>query len=81
VCLSDCGNLDVPNGRVDPANDTAYPVRVTYICDPGFDLVGNPTRMCQSNRIWTGTNSTCEPRGTRFIYMYNLLCMSVLHIN
>jgi len=66
----DCGKIDVPNGRVIPANDTAYPANVTYICDPGFDLVGNLTRMCQSNRIWTGTNSSCAAKGNSCIENY-----------
>ena len=61
--MPDCGKIDIPNGRVDPANDTSYPVNLTYFCDPGYDLVGDKTRACQSNRSWTGSNSTCKPKG------------------
>ncbi|XP_052796583.1 sushi, von Willebrand factor type A, EGF and pentraxin domain-containing protein 1-like isoform X2 [Mya arenaria] len=58
----DCGDILLDNGHVDPENETAYPSTVTYMCDPGHFLVGDENRTCQSNRSWTGTNSSCQPK-------------------
>ena len=30
------------------------------MCDEGFNLTGNNTRLCLANGSWGGTNSTCE---------------------
>ncbi|XP_052795625.1 sushi, von Willebrand factor type A, EGF and pentraxin domain-containing protein 1-like [Mya arenaria] len=57
-----CGDIFLDNGHVDPENETSYPSTVTYMCDPGHFLVGDENRTCQSNRLWTGTNSTCKPK-------------------
>ena len=79
--MVDCGEIDVTNGHLDPVNDTTYPVNVTFICDPGYDLVGDQTRECQSNGRWTGTSSTCEPKGTfcnkQMFYFYITLFMGI----
>ena len=32
----------------------------TYTCDPGFILVGDPTRMCTNNGTWSGEEPRCE---------------------
>ena len=41
--------------------DTLAPGGVaTYTCDPGFILVGEPTRICSSDGTWSGMAPTCE---------------------
>ena len=41
--------------------DTLAPGGVaTYICDPGFILVGDSTRICGSDGTWSGMAPTCE---------------------
>ena len=32
---------------------------VTYICNNGFQLKGNPSRLCKSNGQWSGTLPSC----------------------
>ncbi|XP_019620839.1 PREDICTED: uncharacterized protein LOC109467334 [Branchiostoma belcheri] len=32
---------------------------LTFTCDPGYDLVGNPTITCQADATWSGTVPTC----------------------
>ena len=32
----------------------------SYICDEGYQLVGNHERRCQCNGEWAGSNATCE---------------------
>ena len=32
----------------------------TYSCVPGFELVGNPIRMCGQNGAWLGKPPTCR---------------------
>jgi CUB/sushi domain-containing protein len=49
---------DIPNGSVMVngfgAGDTAV-----YSCDEGYELVGEPTRVCQSDSTWSGEPPTC----------------------
>ena len=32
----------------------------TYVCDPGFELVGDEMRDCQSNSQWSGEAPICR---------------------
>ena len=53
--------VDPVNGMVmmtgNSEDDTA-----TYSCDPGFELVGEMTRICQSNSEWSGAPPICRRR-------------------
>ena len=31
-----------------------------YSCDPGYEVMGDMTRTCDSADNWSGTNTTCE---------------------
>ena len=55
-----CPELDDPtNGMVEW--DTLAPRGVAnYTCDPGFILVGDPTRICSSDGTWSGVPPVCE---------------------
>ena len=60
VEVIDCGELDDPdNGQVSHDETTVGSI-ATYTCDPGFNIVGNMTRICQENGDWSGTEPTCE---------------------
>ena len=41
----------------------------TYTCDPGFVLIGEPTRNCGSDGTWSGMAPICE---RKFITTYML---------
>lgn len=34
-----------------------------YVCDDGFVLVGEGTRVCSENGQWSGTEPQCEGKG------------------
>ena len=57
VCLS----LSLTNGTTFYSDPTLGVDSVaTHICDTGYTLNGGSTRTCQSDGIWSGSNSTCE---------------------
>ncbi|CAH1263510.1 CSMD3 [Branchiostoma lanceolatum] len=57
--LKTCQPLLAPDhGTVAGGNN--YGNVVTYTCDVGYDLIGNPTQTCQDNQQWTGTPPTCQ---------------------
>ena len=54
----------------DPSNGTttcllgddgvlSYEDTCTYACSTGYELIGNETRMCQSNGSWSGSPVSC----------------------
>ena len=56
----DCGALHNPaNGQV-VTTGTTFGQTATYSCNTGFNLVGNSTRMCQADGMWTASTPTCE---------------------
>ena len=65
----DCGSLDDPdNGQVSPHNTTFGSI-ATYVCDSGFNLIGNMQRTCQENEDWSGSEPTCECKSWYQFYM------------
>ena len=60
---------DPANGMVTWTSLTTGGV-ATYECDPGFELVGQETRTCQSESEWSGEAPTCEPIRTCSIRVY-----------
>ena len=57
-----CNLLTVPtNGSISYSNDTRDLGTVaTYSCDPGYEVMGDMTRTCDSADTWSGTDTTCE---------------------
>ncbi|XP_034746729.1 sushi, von Willebrand factor type A, EGF and pentraxin domain-containing protein 1 isoform X2 [Etheostoma cragini] len=53
LCRVNCGRPDVDYNGEAYGNDWWVGSVVRYTCRPGFMLVGNPTRTCQPNGLWT----------------------------
>ena len=57
--VNDCGILN-PNRPLMVSHDTTI-VNSTanYSCEIGYEINGNPTRFCQPNGIWSGSQPSC----------------------
>ena len=60
---------DIDNGVVDWSGLSPGGV-ATYTCDPGFILVGNPTRICRDDGTWSGEERTCERKLLSPLHVY-----------
>jgi len=67
----DCGDPGTPmNGeRILPS--TTIGSTVEYSCVVGFALQGNSSRICQANRLWSGTLPTCVGKWSKIILWLN----------
>ncbi|XP_078672529.1 P-selectin-like [Branchiostoma floridae x Branchiostoma belcheri] len=45
----------------DMSGDNYYQDVVTFLCDPGYELVGLSSVTCQADRTWSGIVPTCTP--------------------
>ncbi|XP_068692895.1 sushi, von Willebrand factor type A, EGF and pentraxin domain-containing protein 1-like [Montipora foliosa] len=61
VCkVVDCGIPQKPeNGRF-VGNETTFQSSITYECDEGYELQGTKTRMCTSDKKWSGRDVICS---------------------
>ena len=56
-----CSTLTDPaNGQVSHTAGTTFRQTATYSCDTGYNLVGDSTRTCQADGIWSGSAPICE---------------------
>ena len=56
-----CGQLDAPsNGGVNTSDGTSFGDVASYSCVVGYTLNGPAERACQADRLWNGTEPTCE---------------------
>ena len=61
----DCGPLDSPaNSRI-TLTGTVINSRATYSCFPGYELVGDETRLCSANGQWAGLAPFCKGQFSR----------------
>ena len=59
-------------------------VTVTYTCEPGFGLVGNPVRTClPGSNTWTGYEPPCQRKSHKqphmLPYVIDICVHSSLH--
>ena len=72
-----CPLLENPsNGNVSMTGGV-YQDTVTYTCNNGFQLSGDPTRTCGSDGQWSGSAPTCD---RKYNLQYNLVihCVDLL---
>ena len=43
-----------------------YGMIITYSCNEGYELVGEPIRVCRSDRKWSGGAPTCQLEGAKW---------------
>ena len=65
----DCGNLTSPSNGTIFFPSTIFQSVASYMCDPGHSLVGESSRTCDGNGMWSGTAPTCEGQSTYFTYV------------
>ncbi|KAM4743611.1 fibulin-7 isoform 2-T2 [Anableps anableps] len=57
---STCPKLDAPiNGRkLGKSHNVGHEVH--FLCNPGYEIVGSESRVCQESLTWTGQQPTCQ---------------------
>ena len=69
------------SGGVVCYNTTTEGSRAVYICIDGFVLMGNETRVCQSDGSWNGSIPQCIPPGMYCRQLNPSTSEVVLHFN
>ena len=63
--VRDCQSLpNITNGAVDLSEGTTFSSVAVYSCDGGYELQGDPVRMCNESGVWNGREPTCIPIGS-----------------
>ena len=65
----DCGRLSDPTNGDVSLRTTTFNSRAAYSCNNGFLLVGQTTRVCQSNGEWSGKAPVCKSERLVVVYM------------
>ena len=75
-----CGDLSIEDGSVNTGLSVEG-VIANYICDVGFELVGNVERECQSNGLWSGMNPACQGMSLSMVITgYNIITVTIIII-
>lgn len=63
-----CSDLpEIQNGwKTTSHTELVRGARITYQCDPGYDIVGSDTLTCQWDLSWSSDPPFCEKSKTRF---------------
>ena len=67
-------NAIITYGR-DTTPDFDVGTVATYVCQPGFRLVGVTTRLCQTNRTFSGE----EPMCSKYTSLEKLVTLAILY--
>lgn len=58
--VADCGYPVASFGMSVSLTDDAVGCEAVYTCGHGYELVGNATRACQPNGMWSGAEPSCK---------------------
>ena len=63
--VANCGPLIVMNPgpgnlRLDQSDGTFFNNVTTYTCDEGYNVIGDMTRVCMADEMWSGMEPVCE---------------------
>ena len=50
----------VANGSVSTPCGRGFGQEAFYVCDPGYVLMGDPSRSCRLDGAWSGTDPVCR---------------------
>ena len=56
---NNCSAKDLENGKVIPLPKTTRIAAVTFLCYPGYYLIGQYVSECEENGNWTGKWPSC----------------------
>ena len=65
----DCGSLSNPTNGLVIFSMSNLGALATYMCDEGFNLIGNSTRLCLANGLWEGTVPACQSK-IYYVHVY-----------
>ncbi|XP_072321814.1 fibulin-7 [Eucyclogobius newberryi] len=57
---STCPKLDAPGNGRKLGKSQSVGHEVHFLCDPGYELVGSESRLCQEALVWSGQQPTCR---------------------
>ena len=77
LIISDGLKIYCDNGLPDPTGVGYVGDTCIFTCAVGFILSGSVSRTCQSDRSWSGTESTCIRGGYSEMYVYPHLLLCV----
>ena len=73
-----CAPLEAPDNGDIQCTGSLFEDTCSFTCDDGFELSGSPTRTCQSDANWSGTEAVCVQgifikQVSRFILIFAIL--------
>ena len=75
MTVVECDTLTDPvSGQVSHPTGTTFGQTATYRCDTGYNLVGNNTRTCQADGMWSGSAPTCQGTSVWIVEANICLC-------
>ena len=60
MCRSSVNSASISGGGV-CLNGTTVGSKAVYICNDGYNLMGNKARVCQKDGSWNGSEPQCIP--------------------
>ena len=62
--------MDPPGGHVDVPSLNPGSI-ATYLCDEGYILVGDSSRICDETTVWAGHEPVCQSKYNCILLLYS----------